>query len=183
MPIASAFIRRNGAGGAGHVGWAFEFTEGNSIIGAIENFKGDPFVDPGHKGMWHRLVKNQKVLNYFHAMKYDEYKAFDLPVNMIHADAAVAVLKWWEQQPYNVLIGNCLHATYDILTRYGVSLPKADWERILPNNWYTQLPGRSLVVVPNLDMFTKKSLESNEQEGLESAHYFELPGEPESPPI
>ena len=180
MPIASTFIRRNGASGAGHVGWAFEYTRGNSIIGAIENFQGTPFGDPGHKGMWHRLVSNQKVLNYFKAMDYDEYKMFELPENMINADAAVAVLKWWEQQPYNILVGNCLHATYDILKRYGVMLPKADWERILPNNWYNQIPGRSLVVVPNLDMFTNKSLSTDETVDSD-ATFFELPGTPEEP--
>jgi hypothetical protein len=181
MPIASTFIRRNGAGGMGHVGWAFEYTKGNSIIGAIENFTGSPFVDPGHKGMWHRLVPNNRVLNYFKAMNYDEYKRFDLPVHAINANGAVAVLKWWEQKPYNVIVGNCLHATYDVLTRYGVTLPKADWERVVPNNWYNQLPGVSHVVVPNLNMFTMQEISVAALDALPNDGFFELPGEAEAP--
>ncbi len=181
MPIASTFIRRQGANGLGHVGWAFEYNNGTSIIGAIENFTGGPFVDPGAKGMWHRLVKNHKVLSYFKAMNYDEYKLFELPVNRIDVNGAIAVLKWWEQQPYNVLTSNCLHATYNILSRYGVVLPKVDWERIAPNNWYNQIPGRSLVVVPNLDMFTLSEITLDDEDVLASAEVFELPGLAEHP--
>ena len=181
MPIASTFIRRNGANGAGHVGWAFEHSPGKSIIGAIENFSGGPFTDPNHKGMWHRMAPNNKVLNYFKAMNYDEYKMLELPMQAVRVEAALAGLRWWEKQSYNVLFANCLHATYDILTRYGCHLPKADWERIFPNNWFDQIPVPSHVVVPNLEAFHALEATNNYSLTEDEFSLLDLSGEAIAP--
>lgn len=40
------FVRRTGANGLGHIGWAFEWMNGWFNAGSVENSKGKPFADP-----------------------------------------------------------------------------------------------------------------------------------------
>jgi len=162
MPIASVFLRPDGASGAGHVGFAFEHSEGKSIVGALENMHGGPINDPQHATFCHRLVKNSKVMNYFRAMDYQTFKSIEVPPEACSVEGALAAVKRWEDSGYNVLTRNCLHATHDVLTGYGAALPKPDGLLRIPNEWYKRLPGRSEVVVPDFDMFTRKKLTKEE---------------------
>jgi hypothetical protein len=53
---AAAFIRFNAADGAGHVGWAFDFSDSDVNAGAVENPNGTPSCPRGGDGLVERLL-------------------------------------------------------------------------------------------------------------------------------
>ena len=52
MLKAAIFVRRNGASGAGQVGWAFEYGDGKFNVGAVENTAGYFLDGPRQMAFW-----------------------------------------------------------------------------------------------------------------------------------
>jgi uncharacterized membrane protein HdeD (DUF308 family) len=138
------FVRRLGAAGLGHVGWAFEWKNGWFNVGSVENHGNHAFAAAGQADFWtaHTTVPVETILARGNA--YDEYKVFF--VSDPHPKEAWSAVVWVSQQPYRVVHRNCVDAVYDILRAYGlVDLPDPVTE-YAPNDWYDSLAGRSYSV-------------------------------------
>lgn len=132
---AAIFIRRNGAGGLGHVGWAFEYTDGLHNAGAVENPPGTPVASPTDMGFW--TVKTNNPVQPMQQRDYDGYKIIDLERG--NAPKAWSTVLWVKKQWYTLLFGNCMDDVYNVLTAYGVQLPLPA-QYVTPNAWFDALP-------------------------------------------
>jgi hypothetical protein len=144
MMRAGAFVRRNGAFGLGHVGWAFQYTDGSYCDGSVENPAGTPVSPPGQTGFWTQRVVDPDVPMQLRA--YDEFKLFE--VESVAPDRADKTVAWVGQQPYLVIFRNCMDDTYDVLRSYGVPDLPLPFLEITPNNWFDQLSPASQPVTP-----------------------------------
>lgn len=149
---AWVFVRYSGAGGLGHVGWAFQWDAGRAICGATENPSGGGFGVPAKdKGAWHSCIPVQDVLREFTRSHvgcpgYDAVKVINVP----NANSANAwkVMSWCEQQDYWVTGiprgRNCMDDAFDVLTALG--LPGLPWPTTnpAPAGWFNVMPGQLL---------------------------------------
>lgn len=132
---AAAFVRYDGASGAGHVGWAFDGRAIGVNAGSVENPLGTPTCDPAKMGYWDIFVEGPMPAMIQRG--YDALKHTGLPFG--DPFKAHAVAKWIATQPYAVIGRNCLDDAYDVLRAYGVPNlppPSHDW---LPNEWFAIL--------------------------------------------
>jgi hypothetical protein len=127
----------------GHVGWGFQLDENRYMIGAVENPAGLPVSLPTHTGFW--CKETTAPLNYDNfgtqniLLRCDLYR--ELSVTLPNIDKALACQQWVSEQPYRVFGQNCLDATFQILSAYGVrGLPDPSaMENYLPINWFRHL--------------------------------------------
>ena len=128
---AMIFVRRSGAFGLGHVGWAYQYPGGTYEEGSVENLSGAPVDPPGQNGFWRAVT--QDPFAQMQWRNYDAYKVLSIdPSYPSVADSTVA----WLAQQYYVAVGlNCEDFTYDALRSYGADLP---WPllHLAPNNWF-----------------------------------------------
>jgi len=134
---AFIFVRRSGAYGIGHVGWAF--TEENDIFtaGSVENHGGGLRTLPSEMDFW--MLRTRDPIAPMRDRHYDEFKVIDLE----QADpiGAKRVIFWVKQQVYATFGRNCMDDVYDVLRVYGVQqlpVPAQHWE---PNHWFDQVQG------------------------------------------
>lgn len=136
------FVRRSGANGLGHVGWAFQATDGTWSAGGIENENGGPYVNPDNKCMWSYEGKSHdEVLELMRNGGYDAYQQFvntSSNVEQGYRDALVVVEEWLSK-PYVVIGKNCMDATYEILTAYGWPMLPSPSDFPAPNDWFNEL--------------------------------------------
>jgi hypothetical protein len=148
---AVVFLRPDGAGGLGHVGWGFADPHGPGwFIGAMENPLGWPAVPPGWGGFWYVQVANGKaaadaMLNppAFGAPSGTPAYAKAKKVDVLSPNVQAVQQKMieWAQRPYVAAGGNCMNCVFDILVAYGAALPDptvnpAEW---FPNNWFQDI--------------------------------------------
>ncbi len=134
---AGAFLRRNGAHGLGHVGWSFEYPDGTYSDGGVENRGGMPVSAPYHTDFWRERTPD--FVSPMRLLDYDSFKMIDVgPSDPSKADETVA---WIKDQPYLLLMRNCMDSTYDVLRSYGVQGLPFPFLEITPNNWFDDLPG------------------------------------------
>ena len=136
---AAVFVRRNGAEGAGHVGWAFEYQDHSFNAGSVENMSGSPVSPPGKTDFWSQRVSDP-VLPMI-PRGYNEFKTIE--VGAASTDRADATVAWVGKEPYLGLGRNCMDDTYDVLRSYGVPhlpVPALHWA---PNFWYDSIVGDS----------------------------------------
>ena len=131
---AAAFVRYDGAMGAGHLGWGFDFDPSSANVGAVENPLGGMTGDPATMGYWNETtgapVHTMQRRGYVD-LRYTEVDSGD-------AAAAYRTVKWVAMQPYRLLQRNCMDDAYDVLRAYGVpNLPVPSHE-FLPNEWFLQ---------------------------------------------
>jgi hypothetical protein len=138
---AVAFVRRAGAAGMGHAGWAFEWQSGYFNAGSVENRSSAAFTPPEHMDFWTAQTRDPVATMLKQSGGYDEYKVF--VVAQPQPREAWQVVVWVSRQPYSVARRNCADATYDVLRAFGaVDLPDTA-AKPLPNEWYDALPGSS----------------------------------------
>jgi hypothetical protein len=138
---AVVFVRRLGANGLGHIGWAFEWTNGWFNTGSVENKKNRPFVIPEEMGFWTAHTLDPIATMRRQNSTYDEYKLFY--VAQPRPKEAWRTAIWESRQPYYALRHNCNDVAYDILRAYGaIELLDPAGEHV-PNDWYDDLPGPS----------------------------------------
>lgn len=132
---ACVFLRRSGAMGLGHVGWAFEQRDGLFYTGAVENPSGSPVAHPNDIGFW--SVKTKDPVGQMRKRSYDSYKVIGLNGgNHVRAwSKVIQVKKSW----YTLLFGNCMDDTYNVLRAYGVHSMPLPAASVTPNNWFDSL--------------------------------------------
>jgi uncharacterized membrane protein HdeD (DUF308 family) len=148
MPLttrrAIVFVRHIGANGLGHIGWAFEWTNGWFNAGSVENSSGKAFAKPDDMGFWSAHTLDPIGAMQKQALTYDEYKVYYVaeprPKN------AWKTVIWESRQPYSVLRHNCNDVAYDVLRAYGVAELLDPVEGFVPNDWYDAQPGPSYII-------------------------------------
>lgn len=136
---AAVFVRRSGAFGLGHIGWAFALDASLFDDGSVENPAGTPYTPPSEDGFWQCNVSAAAFVGPFVPLGYDHYKTLTAP----NPDPAFAqqVVSWISTQPYFVIGRNCMDDVYDVLRAFGLrNLPVPAIE-VIPNWWFDALPG------------------------------------------
>src|SRR5207248_5186074 len=163
---AIVFVRRPGASGLGHIGWAFEWPNGWFNVGSVENATGKPFASPEEMGFWDVHTLDPIAAMQKQLLRYDEYRIFYVP-HPRPKDAWKTVI-WESREAYSVLRRNCNDVTYDILRSYGATDLIDPAQEFVPNDWYDSLPGRSYIieeypVIPvHLHKMSKRELTTRE---------------------
>jgi hypothetical protein len=139
---AAAFIRFNAADGAGHVGWAFDFSDSDVNAGAVENPNGTPSCPVAEMDYWDGFFVTP-----IQAMSTRSYASLKY-VNLTRANiiAACRVAKWISTQPYALFGRNCMDDTYDVLRAYGVPDLPAPASDLLPNIWFDGMEGTEVAL-------------------------------------
>lgn len=159
-------VRYSGAGGLGHVGWAFQWDAGRVICGGTENPPGTPHASVKDKGAWHTCIPVQDVLREFTRTHvgcpgYDAVKVITLP--NANPGNAWNVMSWCEQQDYWVTGiprgRNCMDDSFDVLTAFG--LPNLPWPTTnpAPGGWFNVMPGQ-LISLKGMKLAAEAELES-----------------------
>jgi uncharacterized membrane protein HdeD (DUF308 family) len=138
---AVAFVRRSGANGLGHTGWAFEWPNGWFNAGSVENPSGAPFAPVEKMGMWTAHTLEPVATMIRQATPYDEFKL--LFVDEPRCIEAWRAAVWVSRTPYSVQRRNCADATYDVLRTYGAEALPDTAQKSIPNEWYDAIPGPS----------------------------------------
>ncbi len=141
---AVVFVRRLGANGLGHIGWAFEWSNGWFNTGSVENKKNRPFVIPEEMGFWTAHTLDPIATMRRQNSTYDEYKLFY--VAQPRPKEAWRTAIWESRQPYYALRHNCNDVAYDILRAFSVNELLDPAEEHVPNDWYDALPGPSYTI-------------------------------------
>jgi uncharacterized membrane protein HdeD (DUF308 family) len=141
---AVVFVRRIGANGLGHIGWAFEWNNGWFNAGSVENEEGKPFVKPEEMGFWTAHTLDPIGAMQKQVITYDEYKVYY--VTQPHPKDAWKTVIWESRQPYSVFRHNCNDVAYDILRAYGATELLDPVEGLVPNDWYDAQPGPSYII-------------------------------------
>jgi hypothetical protein len=136
--VAVVFVRRSGADGIGHVGWAFGCGDQTFNAGSVENPHHTLHTQPQKMGFW--TIRTRDPIAPMREHAYNEFKVIELA----HADPGYAwrVVAWASRKPYDVFGRNCMDVTYDVLRAYGVPhlpVPAHHWE---PNHWFDRVQGR-----------------------------------------
>jgi uncharacterized membrane protein HdeD (DUF308 family) len=134
-------VRRNGAMGMGHVGWAFEWPTGWFNAGSVENRIGGAYEPPGKTDFWSVHTQTPLASLFEFGPTYDEFKVFNVPAPQ--AKDAWKTVVWVSRLPYAVQRRNCSDAAYDILHTFGVDNILSTTQKVFPNEWYDSLPGES----------------------------------------
>ena len=127
----------------GHVGWGFQVSESEYIIGAVENTMGLPINLPSKMDFWSK--KTLEPLKIFSTgplglnTKYDLYKEFS--VLKPDVEKALKRMEWVSHQPYNVTNQNCMHSVFEILFDYGaINIPNPRHiENGAPVMWFQKI--------------------------------------------
>jgi uncharacterized membrane protein HdeD (DUF308 family) len=138
---AVVFVRRLGANGLGHIGWAFEWNNGWFNTGSVENRTNKPYAKPEEKGFWTAHTLDPTATMHSQNSTYDEYKTFYIA--QPHPKEAWKTAIWESRQPYYALRYNCNDAAYNILRAFGANELIDPAEQHVPNDWFDALPGPS----------------------------------------
>ncbi len=135
---AIVFVRRSGAYGAGHIGWAFANEDNTFSAGSVENHHGGLITPPAEMDFW--MLNTTDPIQPMRARHYDEFKV----IGVAHPNPAYAkhIVAWVHEQSYVAIGRNCMDDAYDVLRAYGVEqlpVPAHIWE---PNHWFNHLPGQ-----------------------------------------
>ena len=137
-------VRTASVDNLGHVGVGFQNDDGTWTIGGVE---GDPdktilwgAVAFGDNGGWVEEHKTlQEVAVIFHALGYDGLKIIEVIDD--NPNLANLEIKSFPTRGYNVVNNNCLSATIDVLTAYGVKKLPLQIVHMAPNDYYANVKG------------------------------------------
>jgi hypothetical protein len=138
---AVVFVRRVGANGLGHIGWAFEWNNGWFNTGSVENRTNKPYAKPEEMGFWTAHTLDPIATMRGQNSTYDEYKLFYI-AQPGPKDAWKTAI-WESRQAYFALRHNCNDVAFDILHAYGANELVNPSEEHVPNDWFDALPGSS----------------------------------------
>jgi uncharacterized membrane protein HdeD (DUF308 family) len=163
---AVVFVRRLGANGLGHIGWAFEWNNGWFNTGSVENKTNKPFAKPEDMGFWTAHTLDPIATMRRQNSTYDEYKLFYISQPLPKEAWKTAI--WESRQPYYALRHNCNDVAYNILRAYGANELIDPAEQHVPNDWFDALagPGYKIAVhqiIPlRLHKMSQRELATNE---------------------
>lgn len=138
---AVVFVRRSGANGLGHAGWAFEWGNGWFNVGSVENTSGAPYAPPDKMGFWTAQTLEPVATMLRKDPPYDEFKVFF--VAEPRPRQAWFGVVWVSRIPYFLRGRNCVDCAYDVLREYGDERLRDPAQKNVPNEWYDSLPGLS----------------------------------------
>lgn len=153
----------------GHVGWGYEYPNGDWCIGAVEG----PEWGADHNGFWASRKRDlRSALLHFSGMKnrdaeYDYYKLLTVSDGVEpNPDYADQLVRWVQQEPYNLFGRNCMNSAYDILKAFadakfnGVDLPHpaTNW---IPNGWFNAIQTNEYYKLPKAYNAEKSFEEEN----------------------
>jgi uncharacterized membrane protein HdeD (DUF308 family) len=141
---AVVFVRRRGANGLGHIGWAFEWKNGWFNTGSVENRTNKPYAKPEEMGFWTAHTLDPIATMRGQNSQYDEYKL--LYIAQPRPKDAWKTAIWESREPYVALRHNCNDVAYDILQAYGANELVDPAEQHVPNDWFDALPGESYAI-------------------------------------
>lgn len=144
---AMVFVRRSGAAGLGHIGWAFEWRNGWFNTGSVENRSFHAVAPPELADFWTAHTVNPLASIQKFGKGYDEYKIFS--VVKPHPKNAWRIVVWISHLPYRVFRRNCVDTTYDVLRAYGIIDLPDPATAYAPNDWYDSLAGPSYAIAIN----------------------------------
>jgi uncharacterized membrane protein HdeD (DUF308 family) len=147
---AMVVVRRNGAMGMGHVGWAFEWPTGWFNAGSVENRLGGAYEPPGKTDWWSVHTQTPLESLYEFGPTYDEFKVFSVPKP--HSKEAWKTVVWISRLYYAVQRRNCADAAYDVIRTFGVDNILDTSQKVFPNEWYDSLPGTSYKINEQADI-------------------------------
>jgi hypothetical protein len=136
--IAAIFLRRTGADGLGHAGWAFDCGDGTFCTGSVENPRHSLRTGARQMGFW--MLRTADPIAPMRQRHYTDLKVIE--IDQPDADYAWHVAAWASHQHYAVFGHNCMNVAYDILRAYGAAglpAPAHHWE---PNHWFDHAPGQ-----------------------------------------
>jgi hypothetical protein len=189
MGKAWIFNRPDGAGGLGHVGWAFQGDDGRYICGATENPKGAQGVGSSGdgKGWWAISCDPSGLPGAFAVGRnlpagrsdaYAYYKVIDVGASNWRNAWNKAL--WCKTQPYLPAFRNCLDDTYDTLVAYGT--PDLPWPSTNPGpNWWfdhINVP-RQVISGSRLQADFVSEAVLSLPDGVAEAPVWRVPGTPE----
>ncbi len=147
---AVVFLRRNGAMGLGHVGWAFEWRTGWFNAGSVENVSGRAFARPDVMDFWTLHTLDPVSAMQRQLEPYDEYKIFT--VTAPNPRDAWGAVVWVSRTPYSVVRHNCADCVYDVLRTYGLPGMVDTAQLNAPKDWYDALPATTIPIAvdPNI---------------------------------
>jgi hypothetical protein len=151
--LAIIAVRTTSVDNLGHVGVGFQNEDGTWTIGGIENTGGSPVVIPGadnrvgiasavgslyNNGGWTETKKTlTDVEVIFHSLSYDGFKI--IQVSDSKSNLADAEINKFPTRGYDVVTNNCLSATIDVLTAYGVKDLPYQIAHVAPNDYYANV--------------------------------------------
>jgi len=144
---ALIFIRHSGAGGLGHISWAFEWRNGWFNVGGVENRHSYAIARPELADFWTAHTTDPIGTMQKFGQGYDEYKIFY--VTQPRPKAAWRVVVWTSRIAYTLIRHNCVDATYDVLRMYGVAYLPDPATHYAPNDWYDSLAGPTFAIAIN----------------------------------
>jgi hypothetical protein len=153
----------------GHVGWGFQTSDTHYMVGAVENYGGKPIAPPSENGYWAeettRPLERHALGTTDMGSRYDIFR--ELPVTAPNPQAALECQATVAQRAYRVLGQNCLDATVQILTAYGVrGLPSTSaMENYFPINWFRHLGAANKVLTKTTAKLDVSFYEHPEFEG------------------
>ncbi|HEY9717077.1 MAG TPA: hypothetical protein V6C69_06400 [Trichormus sp.] len=161
---AFIFINEEQAVGFGHIGWGFHVGGEQYCFGSTDHLWRTRYsywhlpelirymdVAPkanndfwSHTGNFREMMTDMRVGRH---VRYHQFKV--VPVENPDPQGAIALAHSLKDEGWNVLLNNCVHQTYQVLTRYGAKLP--DPYVLLnrfPKNWFGAISGDTIKLCP-----------------------------------
>lgn len=149
--LAYIFCRTSGANGFGHVGAAFQLSDGKFRCFGTENPQGKPWVPWQEKGFWAQDCFENEVVSVFKQTKVMQgvtippYNLYKIKTqNNPNYAKAISTLDWCAKQDYQIVspaivkARTCLDDVCDTLSAYGLWMP---WTVTYPapNSWFASM--------------------------------------------
>jgi hypothetical protein len=161
---AFIFINVEQAVGFGHIGWALHRGGEEYYFGSTDHLWNTRYpywhlpellrymdVAPkanndywSRSGTYEQMMTDMRIGRH---VRYHMYKA--VPVKNPAPQAAIDFADYLKDDGWNVIFNNCVHHTYQVLTKYGAELPDPNQlSNRLPKNWFGEIPGEPINLVP-----------------------------------
>lgn len=162
---AFVFINLIQAARFGHVGWGFSLAEGQDryYFGSTDHLFRHPWwnlaawmryahLETGvNNDWWSEIGTRKEMLRIMHGGHHSRYHITyhvgkEIAVPAAHPDEAIALAGKLDNGGWSLLVNNCVHQTYSVLTEYGATLPKPiePFTNVMPKKWFAAIEGELL---------------------------------------
>jgi hypothetical protein len=158
---AFVFINYEQAARFGHVGWGFSIDEQSDLFyfGSTDHLWRHPWWDlaawmryahvlpADNNDWWSTTGSYAEMVGTMHAGHHIRYHSLkELTVPDANPQRAVSAAEALAKGGWSVLVNNCVHQTYTVLTEYGAQIPAPaePVTNLIPKVWFQQLAGQRL---------------------------------------
>jgi hypothetical protein len=159
---AFIFINYIQAVRCGHVGWGFSIDEMQEqfYYGSTDHLYRHPWWDlPGwiryahvepelNNDWWSSIGSKSDMFEAMHRGHHIQYHACkSIPVEQARPEDAMNYAESLKSLGWSIFANNCVHQTYDVLTKYGAVLPVPDRPitNLIPKQWFSIIAGDTAV--------------------------------------